>query len=113
MHAAVNCASVSCPALLDRAFTGKQLDAQLDAQVKGWLADTSRNRFEPGENRVRLSKIFDWFEDDFERDGGSVIGWIRRYAPAERQEWLGTAKIKIKYLDYDWDLNETKRSGRD
>lgn len=112
VHAAVNCASISCPALLDEAFVGERLNAQLDAQVRAWLADPSRNQYDPGENRVRLSKIFDWFEEDFERDGGSVLGWVRKYAPDSRQNWLGSAKIKIKYLDYDWDLNDSKSGGR-
>ena len=77
---------------------------------KAWLADPARNRYEPEENRIPISKIFDWFEEDFERDGKTVLGWVRKYAPESRTKWLQDTDIRIKYLDYDWDLNETKPS---
>lgn len=113
VHAAVNCASASCPALLDEAYTGARLEEQLDAQVKRWLADTTRNRFDREKNTIHVSKIFDWFEEDFERGESTVPKWVARYAPAKEAEWLRAAKkIKVKYLDYSWKLNDLPRKKR-
>jgi hypothetical protein len=49
-----------------------------------------------------LSKIFDWYKDDFKAEGGPVA-FInkRRSSPIP-------ADVKISYQDYDWGLNEAK-----
>jgi len=106
VHAAINCASKSCPPLLDVAYTAKEIGRQLERQVKAWLADPARNRFEAAAKRARVSKIFDWFEEDFERGGGTVAGWIAKYAPREHAEWLAAGGVRLSYLDYDWSLND-------
>jgi hypothetical protein len=109
IHAAVNCASRSCPPLLEEAFVADRLDTQLDTQVERWLADSERNLFDRKGNRLLVSKIFDWFKDDFVRDAGSVQAWIAARAPEEEREWLESAMdLKIEYLDYSWRLNERK-----
>lgn len=109
VHAAVNCASVGCPPLAARAFTAEGLDEMLTQQVRTWLADSARNRVVREKNCLEISKIFEWFASDFERDAGGVRQWIAKYAPADVGEWLeAQEKVKIQYLDYSWDLNETK-----
>lgn len=109
VHAAVNCASRGCPPLLPEAFVADRLEKQLDAQVAKWLADTSRNRYEREKKRLRVSKIFEWFREDFERDAGSVRSWIAARAPEAEREWIAaTEDLTIEYLDYSWKLNEAK-----
>ena len=110
VHAAVNCASIGCPPLRNEAFVAERLDEQLDEQVRTWLADARRNRYEAKDKTLRVSEIFDWFEDDFERDAGSVAKWIARYAPEQEATWIRSAKkVRIKHLDYSWKLNEARR----
>ena len=107
VHAAVNCASDSCPALRAEAFVAKRLDAQLDEQVRAWLADESRNKFDVAGSKLQISSLFDWFEDDFVRDGKSVSGWIAKYARKDVAAAITAGKkFKISYLDYSWKLNE-------
>lgn len=97
IHFAVNCASASCPALLNRAYTGAKLNAQLDQQAKNFLADTSKNKISA--NSTQLSKIFKWFKKDFTKEG-SLKEFIAKYAPTSFNK-----KAKINYLKYDWRLN--------
>ena len=104
VHAAINCASASCPPLRDEAFVADRLEEQLDAQMTAFVNDPKRNVFDVEKGRLRLSKIFDWFEKDFERDAGSVREYVARYAPEERRAFVRSAKIT--HLDYDWSLNE-------
>jgi len=106
VHAAINCASISCPPLRDEAFVAARLDGQLDEQMRAFLADPRRNRFDPEGGEVRLSEIFKWFAEDFERDAGSVRAWVERWAPADRKAMVGDARIR--YLDYDWGLNDVE-----
>ena len=105
IHVAVNCASQSCPILLDRAYTGTALDSLLDAQSRRFLADDVRNRFDGEARRAELSKIFSWFGEDFDPEPyGGVRGFVRRHGPEEHREWL-SSEFSIGYLSYDWSLN--------
>lgn len=103
IHAAVNCASISCPPLRNEAFVASRLDAQLDDQMQAWLQDSSRNQLEGKE--LKVSKIFDWYGDDFEKWGGGVVQVIKKYAGSERTI---ASEVEVDYLDYDWGLNEAK-----
>jgi hypothetical protein len=106
LHAAINCASVGCPPLRAEAFTAAKLDAQLDEQVKAWLGDPTRNRFDRSKDKIEVSKVFEWFAEDFTKPAGSVPAWIARFRPADA-DWL-TAKPgpKVEYVEYDWALND-------
>lgn len=107
IHAAVNCASRSCPPLRREAFTATKLDAQLDEQMRQWLADPSRNTYDAASGALHLSKIFDWYGKDFIDWGGGVKSVIAKYGPDLAQK-AQAKKGEIDYLDYDWGLNEAK-----
>ncbi len=108
VHAAINCASLSCPPLRNEAFVAEHLGEQLDDQVRKWLGDPTRNRFDEAKSRAEVSEIFDWFKDDFVRDGGSVVAWIAKYSPASQATWLSKGKVKLSSLDYSWKLNDVQ-----
>lgn len=102
IHAAINCASISCPKLAAQAYTAVGLDAQLDAAMAAFIRDPLRNRI--FENPPRLSKIFDWFSEDFERPGASVMDYIQVGLSDEEQARV-SADSKPRFLDFDWSLN--------
>jgi hypothetical protein len=100
VHFVLNCASASCPALPERALSGKQLDAMLDEAARAFLNDPARNQVAP--DHLRLSAIFQWYRGDFEAAGGNLAAYVRRY-------WKGPGPLRpdarIEFLDYDWSLN--------
>jgi Protein of unknown function, DUF547 len=102
VHTALNCASMSCPKLLNEAYRAEKLNEQLDAQMRGFLSDKSRNKIVSSE-KAELSKIFTWFEGDFKKVSPSVIAFINKYSDVKLNE-----KAKLDYLEYDWKLNEQK-----
>ena len=104
LHAAINCASYSCPPLRAEAFVAERLDEQLEEQMRLFVSDPERNRFDREKGRLQLSEIFKWFKDDFERDAGSVKEYVARFAAAEDADFI--EKAKVRYIDYDWDLND-------
>lgn len=114
IHFAVNCASVGCPALREEAYVGERLDAQLDMQTKRFLSDSSRNTIE--NETLYLSKIFSWYEGDFEKswkDTHSVPEFILLYKDAmalssAQVDLIESGKADVDYLEYDWSLNDTK-----
>jgi hypothetical protein len=108
-HFAFNCASVGCPALRHEAWLDTKLDEQFEDAAKRFLSDRSRNTYVATSNTLELSKIFDWYAKDFEKDptcGGSVQAFVSRYIPLEAGKKI-PANAKIKYLDYNWKLNKT------
>jgi len=98
IHFGINCASFSCPPLLNEAFTPSKVDAQLDKVARKFINDTSRNRI--SENSVEISKIFDWFAKDFKRNG-SIVDYLNQYSTIKISEGA-----KVRYMDYDWALNK-------
>lgn len=101
VHFAVNCASKSCPPLLDTAYTGERLEQQLDERAKGFINDSRFNYLEG--DSLFVSNIFSWFDKDF----GDIPQFIQRYAGVGLKAQLQKkgSNIKVKYLDYDWSLN--------
>lgn len=106
VHAVINCASVSCPPLLPDAFVGARLDEDLNAAMERFVRDPKRNELDQAAGRLGLSKIFDWFADDFLRYTDSVPSYLRNFAGPAGGDWMETAEIE--YLDYSWLLNDAK-----
>ena len=102
VHFALNCASRSCPPLNRTAFSGDKLDGQFESLAKGYVNSDRGVKYNAATKSADLSKIFDWYKDDFKGDGGPVA-FInkRRSSPIP-------ADAKISYQDYDWGLNEAK-----
>ncbi len=98
VHFALNCASKSCPNLLNKAYMPNSLSSQLTAQTKTFLKDGSKNKLDSNKS-VELSRIFDWYKDDFTSEGG-VIAFINKYYGSSLKS------PKISYLEYSWDLNK-------
>jgi Protein of unknown function, DUF547 len=116
IHFAVNCASIGCPPLREEAYVSEKLDSQLDEQAKRFLSDRSRNRWNPKTQKLEMSKIFDWYGDDFRagyRGITSANMFYARYAdlladlPADRER-IRNQRAAVSYLDYDWKLNDWK-----
>ncbi len=114
IHFAIVCASTSCPKLRPQAYRAATLEAQLDAQARAFINDPQRNLFLPAENKMRLSKIFDWFRDDF-ATRGPLRAYLAPYVAEPRiQEWLRSdAPIESERLEYDWTLNAQPRQRPD
>jgi len=104
IHFAINCASASCPPLMNFIYTGKDLDRQLN-QVTRAFADTKHAAIIDG-NNVAVSKIFEWYSDDFKPAGGP-IAYLNQYRSNRVPKIPQDARVQ--YQEYDWALNETGR----
>jgi Protein of unknown function, DUF547 len=102
VHFALNCASRSCPPLNRTAFSADKLDGQFEALAKGFVNSERGVKFNAATKSAELSKIFDWYKDDFKAEGGA-IAFINK-----RRSTPLPADAKISYQDYDWGLNEAK-----
>ena len=116
IHVAVVCASIGCPMLRNEAFVAERLDAQFDDAMRRFLSDRQRNRFDPASGTLAVSKIFDWYQKDFEqghRGIDSLKTLFARHAdrladsPAAQAD-VRAGRYKLTYLDYDWALNDAR-----
>jgi hypothetical protein len=117
IHVALVCAAMGCPPLRNEPYEGVRLGEQLDDQSRRFLENPEKFRIDRSSNTIYLSKIFDWFGDDFmnrypgERSGSdlgesSVLEFVSRYIPPDDVKYLRSGNYRVKYLDYDWSLNE-------
>ena len=114
IHFAVNCAAIGCPALRAEAYIGTALEAQLEDATRDFLSDRSRNYFDG--RRLRLSSIFKWYREDFERgwSGSGALGeFVARYSSElglsiEQRNELARGDMGIRFLSYDWGLNQVR-----
>lgn len=98
IHFAINCASISCPKLLNKPYTESNLNALLDAQAKRYLLDTKQNYI--SKDKLEIAEIFNWFKDDFKVVGG-VVAFIEKQTGKTISD-----KASISYKTYNWNLNE-------
>lgn len=110
IHAALNCASISCPRLPREPFVGAKLDEQLDAAMGAFVNEPRNCKLDAESKTVTLSKIFDWFDSDFTDfekaqagSGGTVIDYVNRYRPADAKI---PANYEVAFFDYDKGLNK-------
>lgn len=114
IHFAVNCASIGCPMLREEAFVADRLEAQLDEQALRFMSDRSRNRFADG--KLQLSKIFDWYGEDFKlghKGIASLPAFAGRYAnqladAAADRDRIKAMTVELGFLEYDWKLNDAR-----
>lgn len=99
IHMVLVCASKSCPILLNEAYEGATLEAQLTKQAKVFLEDSFRNKV--SKDSPQLSMIFKWYSMDFNKDDKTVRDFVNQYASIKI-----APSATLSYLEYDWTLNE-------
>ena len=106
IHFAIVCASTSCPHLSSRAYLPETLEQQLEQGAQQFINDISQNRFDLHERKAYVSKIFDWYEEEFEEEAGSLQRYLARYVEdTEVAKALGNDEFDVRFLKYDWNLN--------
>ncbi|MBI5481868.1 MAG: DUF547 domain-containing protein [Deltaproteobacteria bacterium] len=100
LHFVLVCASMSCPELRDEAYRASQLAAQFDDAGRRFLGDVSKNQLDG--STWKVSSIFKWYRDDFERDGPGLVPFLKRYAGPQAQ---AEQAPELEFRSYDWSLN--------
>ena len=99
-HFVLVCAGLGCPPIINEAYTPAKLENQLQQQTK--LAINNPSFIRVKGNKVQISQIFEWYNEDFTRNG-SVLSFINTYRDTKID-----ASAKLSYYPYDWTLNDIK-----
>ncbi len=98
IHFAINCASKSCPRIVQIPYTGDNLNNLLDRQTKEYINNPKLNNV--GRDSFQLSKLFSWFSKDFKETEGSVEKFVNRYSKISINNQKNNG-----FIEYDWNLN--------
>ena len=109
LHYALNCASLGCPNLQPKAFNSENVESLLSSGARGYINDSRGMRFED-EDKLVLSKIYDWYGVDFGDDEKKLLQHLMRYANRSTKTRLKSFDGDIDF-EYDWDLNSFPRKG--
>jgi hypothetical protein len=106
VHFAINCAAASCPPLRAEPYRGQTLDQQLDDSTRAFV--NNENSYRLDGNNLFVSRIFNWFSEDF---SNGALEFYLKYAEGNLKEKLASQKdtLEVKYLHYDWSLNDVKK----
>ena len=115
IHLALVCAARSCPPLRRELYAASTLNSQLDDQARRFLATDNGFFIVREQNIVRISPIFQWYQQDFSalpalqgyaESVAPVLGFIARYVSDDQRSYLRNRQPTVEYIDYDWGLNQ-------
>ncbi|CAL2102631.1 conserved exported protein of unknown function [Tenacibaculum sp. 190130A14a] len=98
VHVGLNAASKSGPCFPNFAFTEKNIDTKLEGLMKKFINDPNKNKISL--DKVEVSKIFEWYQEDF-TSKNSLVDYINRYSKVKANDGA-----EVVYLEYDWTLND-------
>ncbi len=102
IHYAVNCASLGCPNLAAKAYTGQGIGQQLDAAAGNFINHPRAVALDAA--GLRLSSIYKWYADDFGSDERALFEHLAGFADAGLAARLRAYRGPVRYA-YDWAVN--------
>jgi hypothetical protein len=123
-YLAITYATRSGPTLCRTPYQGRDLNQQLEDQVKAFLADDKGIRIDREKAVVYLSALFEpsWRGKDFlarhatdkkfkqrAPETRAVLNFLTQYLPREDVYYLEVENYTLVYLNFDWRLNDSGR----
>ena len=106
IHFALVCAALSCPKLLNTIYTAPKLEKQFNTATRQFINNIDRNHFDREKKVAHLSKIFDWFSEDFQLNGSTISSFVAGYVNDKTlAEELLEGNYEIEHNNYYWSLN--------
>ncbi len=105
LHYAVNCAAIGCPNLREQAYESDGLNETLERAARDYVNDPRGVTIMDGQ--VTVSRIYDWFIEDFGASEQGVMRHLMQYADpalAGRLAEIGA----LSDTQYDWSLNDVR-----
>jgi len=105
--------SISGPAIPDSAYHSYDVVDRLDKLTKQLVNDPDYVRVDKIGNRVFLSQLFRWWQDEFEKECGGVAQFLISYLGSKQQVdakyMIHNTQYTISYLPWNWKLNDIPR----
>ncbi|GIW78541.1 MAG: DUF547 domain-containing protein [Gemmatales bacterium] len=109
-HFAVVCADRGCLPLKKGIYTGKTLDADLEAAAKRFVGSDQQFKIDREKGEVWVSKIFDWYGPKFTKDPKRPAKkpelFLKYWLAEPDRKYLESGSYRLRFFDWDWTLNE-------
>jgi Protein of unknown function, DUF547 len=103
IHYALSCAAVGCPNLQPEPFRADRLERQLSQAAMAYINDA--RCIETDGDRLVVSSIYRWYQDDFGGSDLGVINHLMAYAEPDLAMSLQHFE-RITGDDFEWRLND-------
>lgn len=100
LHFVLVCGALSCPPITPKPFTGENVEFMLKKLTKAAINNPALVQLDMHEKTATVSKIFDWYSKDFTKKS-DLTTYLNNYRENTIPEGF-----TIKYMNYDWSLNE-------
>lgn len=97
-HFVLVCAALSCPPIINKAYRPETLEKQLQTQTVKALNNPDFIRLKG--NKVLFSKIMEWYNEDFTKNGQTLKQFTNKY----RKEKIAE-DCEEGFYEYNWQLN--------
>ena len=104
IHFGLVCASIGCPKSLT-VFHAATVTDQL--HFTGYKYTNSEIIIDHQNQSILVSKIFDWYSNDFHPKGGSILDKISPWLSSDLKSKLTRSDYEVKFKEYDWSLNDS------
>ncbi len=131
IHAAVNCAALSCPRVREKAYRGSNINQMLDENMKEWFANPEQFK-KLSSSKLHANKIVYWYYQDFDEHGRKVLklkgagDYLSKFISDETNDgkWMKAhlkksfnnrnkfwgLKVSNEYsFEYDWKVNDQRQ----
>jgi len=109
IHFAIVCASISCPRLRNEAYTAARLEQQLTANTKDFFSRSNNFQYDARRGVMKVSSIINWFGGDFGKNQTARFRYLKPYLPADSQQLAVNPRTRVRYLRYNWGINDQAR----
>ena len=106
-HYVINCASIGCPDIPEKALSADNLQHVLNKAAKTYINHPRGISIEG--SRATLSSIYNWFSEDFGNSDDALLDHIRTFADQPLMNKLQTVR-EIDGYRYDWTLNRVSKA---
>ena len=91
----LSCANLGCPAVQDKAFTAANMNALLRQSAREFI--NHPRGLVVNRKELRVSKIFDWYRDDFGADNKNLLKLFAHYADDKKALYILGFSGTIEY----------------
>ena len=125
IHAAVNCAAISCPRVREKAYRSSNVQQMLQENMEEWLS--TEEQFAKKGSKLRSNKIVFWYYGDFDDQKGGAGDYLSQFVGNKASDAAWKKKhLKENFNDrstfalrlssdfeffYDWKVNDIRNKG--
>ena len=105
IHFAINCASIGCPPLRQKAYEAARINAQLQSQAEFVNNNPRWVRLSRNGKTLHLTMLYEWYAGDFTQAAGSVRKFVAKFNKRVAADLAAGNPPSVSFKNYSWKLD--------